>query len=104
MTENGVEALGRDGERSSTRCAWNQLLVGAFSLRRAAPSAPTCRATSKNPAQRRVLFFLPQHCAAFATVLARKLEEIATRAGVPDAECTDLEATLALLPPVCRSR
>ena len=46
----------------------------------------------------------PREFTRCVELLARKLEEIATRAGVPDAECIDLEATLALLPPVCRSR
>ena len=47
----------------------------------------------------------PREFTRCVELLARKLEEIAaTRAGVPDAECTDFEATLALLPPVCRSR
>ena len=35
-------------------------------------------------------------------LLTRKLEETAARAGVPDSECTDLEATLVALPPMRR--
>jgi hypothetical protein len=37
-------------------------------------------------------------------LLTRKLEEIAARAGVPDAECETLESTLAALPPFSRDR
>ena len=37
-------------------------------------------------------------------LLTRKLEKTAAWAGVPDSECTDLEATLVALPPVARSR
>jgi hypothetical protein len=37
-------------------------------------------------------------------VLSRKLDEVALRAGVPDSEWTDLESTLASLPPFSRDR
>jgi hypothetical protein len=36
-------------------------------------------------------------------LLTRRLSETAARAGVPDAECTNLEAILAALPPFSRS-
>jgi hypothetical protein len=37
-------------------------------------------------------------------LLARKLDNIAAGAGVPESECTDLESTLAALPPFARGR
>ena len=38
------------------------------------------------------------------TRLTLKLQDIAGRAGVPEDECADLEATLAALPPFSRER
>src|SRR5688500_16625106 len=38
------------------------------------------------------------------TQLLIRLQDIAVRAGVPEHECSDLEATLAVLPPCARER
>jgi len=46
----------------------------------------------------------PREFAHCLELLTRKLEQTATRWGIPDAECKDLEVTLAALPPVARSR
>ena len=50
------------------------------------------------------IYVYPREFERCVDLLTRKLEEAATRAGVPDSECTDLEATLVALPPVARSR
>jgi hypothetical protein len=49
------------------------------------------------------IYVYPREFERCVDLLARKLEETAAWAGVPDCECTDLEATVAL-PPVARSR
>src|SRR3954453_19843517 len=50
------------------------------------------------------VYVYPREFARCLELLTRKLEQTATRAGIPDSECTDLEATLVALPPVARSR
>src|SRR5215218_2706929 len=50
------------------------------------------------------IYVYPREFERCVDLLTRKLEETAARAGVPDSECTDLEATLVALPPVARSR
>jgi hypothetical protein len=50
------------------------------------------------------IYVYPQDFDRCVELLTRKLEEIATRAGVPDTECETLESTLAALPPFSRDR
>jgi hypothetical protein len=49
------------------------------------------------------LYVYPREFSRCLEFLRLKIEEAAARVGVPDAEMTDLEATLAALPPVGRS-
>jgi hypothetical protein len=50
------------------------------------------------------VYVYPQEFDRCVALLRRKLEEIATRAGVPESECETLESTLAALSPFSRER
>lgn len=50
------------------------------------------------------VYVYPREFDQCVSLLTRKLEEIAIKAGVPDRECTDLESILAEFPPMCRPR
>jgi hypothetical protein len=50
------------------------------------------------------VYVYPEEFDRRVEILTRKLEEIATRAGLPESELETLESTLAALPPFSRDR